>query len=107
MNRNELIEIDKGLVASNKKDSILISKRGFYIYYNEKRDSNLVIIHSHFCGHCEWGKGKRKNKQDGKNGVWVGPFYKIKHARNFCKKHFNDFTIKEDTCVNVQLKYLI
>lgn len=106
MKRKELIEIDNGLISTCKKDSILISKRGFYIYYNEpNKDTKKIKIHSHICGQCAWGSGKIPNKEVGLNGVWIGPFQTCEQAEDFAKSHFVSCKIDVDTCVKDHPKH--
>jgi len=107
MKRKELIQIDQSLDASVGRDSILISKRGFYIYYNEpNKDTKQIKIHSHICGQCAWGSGKIPKKEVGKNGVWIGPFKTTKQAEYFAKDHFIGCEIDIDACVNFYHKYI-
>lgn len=105
MGRDELIQIDKNLDASVSKDSILISKRGFYIYYNEpNKETKEIKIHSHICGNCAWGMGKITIKEVGRNGVWIGPFQTCKQAEDFARNHFIGCKIDVDLCVNLHPK---
>jgi hypothetical protein len=100
MTREQLIRIDNDLDVTIEKDSILISKRGFYIYYNEpNKNRKEIIIHSHICGNCAWGSGKITNKEVGLNGVWIGPFQTSEQARFFGESNFVGCVITVDTCV--------
>jgi len=89
MKKEKLIALDKKLDATLLSSQILIDKRGYYFYYNEpnKRDKPL-LIHKYFCGECAWGSGKRKKKELGKKGVWIGPFAEINYAVEFIKGNF-------------------
>ena len=101
MTKEQLIRIDNDLDANIEKDSILISKKGFYIYFNERnKHSKVIQIHSHSCGECAWGSGKISKKEVGKNGVWIGPFEKPIQAEDFAKDYFVGCKINIDTCVN-------
>lgn len=105
MERNILMKINNELNTINVKDSILISKRGFYLYYNEPNKNRKEIkIHSHICGNCAWGSGKISNKEVGRNGVWVGPFQTCKQAQDFANNHFAGCDIEIDSCVKYHPK---
>lgn len=104
MNKNKLIRIDNSLDSTIDKDSILISKRGYYIYFNKPNEKTKIIyIHSHICGECAWGSGKITEKEVGKNGVWIGPFKTWEQAENFAKNHFDDSMIVVHTCVEAHI----
>jgi hypothetical protein len=96
MDSNEIRGIDEKLVSENLTDSILINKRGYFIYYNEPNKKHKIInIHNYNCGFCAWGSGRKiDNKIPGKNGVWIGPFGNIEQAKDFIIDFFgdNDFT---------------
>ncbi len=84
MTKTQLNEIDNALDKNIKRDEILINMRGYYIYYNEPNKKEKEIkIHSHNCGFCAWGAGRKTVKEVGKNGVWIGPFKTPEQAEEF------------------------
>jgi hypothetical protein len=99
MTKEELILLDKKLDESNKIDNVLISKRGFYIYYNEpNKKVKEIKIHVHYCGFCAWGSGRDIPKEAGRNGVWIGPFDTPEQAEEFVGKIINVEKCSRHSC---------
>lgn len=101
MKKEELYELDKSLKYFGDFGSILINKRGFYLYYNEPTKSTKEVnIHSHTCGFCMWGSGRGKqNAEPGRNGVWIGPFKTTVQAEKFAKEILKPHSLKTHTCI--------
>lgn len=100
MNKKELILLDKKLDEFNKIDKVLISKRGFYIYYNEpNKKVKEIKIHIHHCGFCAWGSGRNTPKEAGRNGVWIGPFETSQQATDFAKFVINIENVSLCSCI--------
>lgn len=102
MTKDEIFEIDKVLDSKSKKDSLLIEKRGYYVYYNKpnKHDRHLMI-HHHTCGNCCFGIGKFSEAEAGLNGIWIGPSETIESL----KSHMNDiFGLESELCRCCQKK---
>jgi hypothetical protein len=58
---------------------------GFYYYFNWQADQENKI-HIHSCGDCCYGSGKHFETENGKNGVWIGPFDDVKIAKEALKR---------------------
>lgn len=99
MTTEELKKIDIELDSSVIKDKILISKRGFFLYYNEpNKKIKDIKIHTHDCGFCAWGIGRDIEKEAGRNGVWIGPFSTKEQAEKFAKNIINPDNLSTHTC---------
>ena len=103
MKTKELIKLDNSLNTLSEISNILIRKRGFYIYFNEpNKKVKQIKIHTHTCGNCNWGSGKRSLSEAGRNGVWIGPFSEVGQAEKFIYDFFganNNIKFKH-TCIN-------
>lgn len=100
MTKTDLTLLDASLNISDKKDKILIRKRGFFIYYNEpNKKSKVIKIHHHNCGFCAWGSGRDIKLEAGLNGVWIGPFNTIIQAENFITTILNSSQFSHHTCI--------
>ena len=101
MKNNELKALDNSIEQFKLASEILISKRGYYIYYNEPtKATKNVKIHTHVCGFCAWGSGRGvDSKESGKNGVWIGPFKTSKQARLFAENILKPVKISEHSCI--------
>ena len=85
-----LIQLDSKLDKSKMSEQILIDKRGFYFYYNIPTENTKVVkVHVHSCGHCAWGSGKRRKKEIGEKGTWIGPFENFQQAKAFATAKLN------------------
>lgn len=51
----------------------------YYIYENWTAEKKAVI-HTSDCSHCNQGNGKQKEKTNGRNGLWHGPFTNFTEA---------------------------
>lgn len=111
MKNKDLKILDNLLEKLKLSSEILISKRGYYIYYNEPtKATKNVKIHTHDCGFCAWGSGRGiDTKESGKNGVWVGPFNNLKQARIFAENILNSVKISNHGCIdnkkNIEKQY--
>jgi hypothetical protein len=100
MNVKELTMLDNSLKISDKKDDLLIKKRGYYIYYNEpNKKTKEIKIHKHICGFCAWGTGRDISKEPGRNGVWIGPFETLLQSEIFINKIIKPDKQSHHTCV--------
>jgi len=68
----------------------------FYIYENWRADGLKARIHAGGCGHCNYGKGQKKEKS-GENGEWHGPFADIETAEENAKM-LGDYSISYCKC---------
>ena len=101
MNYNQLSKLDGSLDILDKKDKILIDKRGYYIYYNEPNKLKKEIkIHIHTCGFCAWGSGRKTDKEAGRNGVWIGPFNTPEQAKKFAIDNVKPDKLSAHSCVS-------
>lgn len=83
MTKEEIIQLDNMLNPKAKNDSIIIQKRGYYVYYNKPNKSERKLkIHHHTCGQCKYGIGKISGSEAGLNGVWIGPSETIEKMQN-------------------------
>jgi hypothetical protein len=101
MTQSEINDLDKVLKNIGNLCSILVRKRGFYLYYNEPTKLNKEInIHTHTCGFCAWGSGRgRKGTEPGRNGVWIGPFNTVKQAEKFAKEILKPSSLTNHSCI--------
>jgi hypothetical protein len=101
MTKEELFQIDKDLDPKSKKDSMLIQKRGYYVYYNKpnKQDRHLMI-HHHTCGNCCFGTGKYSEAEAGLNGIWIGPSETITSLQNHVADIFKEEAQLCSSCIN-------
>lgn len=100
MTKTDLTLLDTSLNIADKKDKILIRKRGFFIYYNEpNKNSKEIKIHSHNCGFCAWGSGRDMELEAGRNGAWIGPFKTVNQAENFITTILNSLPFSHHTCI--------
>lgn len=91
MNRKELKDLERSVTKLNPLFDILIKRQGFYFYFNEpNKKTKLLKVHKHFCGNCSYGIGKI-NGENGKNGVWIGPFENAENIKKFVKKYFTQY----------------
>lgn len=89
MTKEEIIKLDKGLDPKSKNDSIIIQKRGYYIYYNKPNNLKRTLkIHHHTCGQCKYGTGKITDSEAGLNGIWIGPSEKIENLKSLSVDFF-------------------
>jgi len=99
MSRKELKLFDKKLNDQNEIDGMLISKRGYYVYYNKpNRDSKPLRIHHHTCGDCCYGIGKIPKAEPGRNGVWIGPTHSIESLQIIIQDMLGETTSNCSCC---------
>lgn len=100
MSRKELKLFDEKLNHQNEIDHMLISKRGYYVYYNKpNRDSKPLRIHNHTCGDCFYGIGKQTQSKPGKNGVWIGPTNSIESLQKIISAIFGERSSLCSCCI--------
>ncbi len=99
MSRKELILFDEKLNKQNEIDCLLISKRGYYVYYNKpNRDIKPLKIHHHTCGECRYGIGKIPEAAPGRNGVWIGPAHSIESLQIIIQDMLGETTSNCSCC---------
>ena len=64
----------------------------YWIYENWVAEKKAVI-HTESCPYCNQGEGIHKDKTDGKNGCWRGPFQDFNAAKAHAKT-MHDRTIR-------------
>ena len=78
------------LLKSNQVFNKIIShKVGYFYYFNWQSDQENKL-HYCECGHCAFGSGKREDSEQGKNGVWIGPFKDRLIAKEVLKKYIKN-----------------
>ena len=61
----------------------------YYIYENwGRKDYDGPYIHQADCGICNNGQGMIRNADQGKRGVWIGPFNHLDYAIEYYECHF-------------------
>lgn len=55
----------------------------YYVYENWRVRLDKAVVHRSDCGHCNGGAGTNKPKEQGRNGVWHGPFATYQAALQF------------------------
>jgi hypothetical protein len=100
MKANELQKINNSLSIEDKKDKILIEKRGYFLYYNDpNKKVKDIKVHRYDCGFCAWGSGNgRESKIVGRNGVWIGPFDTVEQAEYFTMNVINIDKVSIHSC---------
>lgn len=103
MTKEEIIQLDNMLNPKVKNDSIIIQKRGYYVYYNKPNKSERKLkIHHHTCGQCKYGIGKISGSEAGLNGVWIGPSEAITNLQQHIRDIFNEEAQLCSSCINVK-----
>lgn len=67
----------------------------YYFYHNPDVVPHIKI-HKSSCGHCQKGKGKHKDQEYGKRGVWTGEFDKKEWAIEYIENNIklNGYSIE-------------
>ncbi len=60
----------------------------YYFYHNPDVVPHITI-HKSACGHCHSGKGKHKNREHGRRGVWTGEFDEKEWAIEYIENNIN------------------
>ena len=100
MSREKIKLFDNNLNEQIESDRIVISKRGFYVYYNKpNRGSKSLIIHNHTCGDCFYGIGKQTQSKPGRNGVWIGPTNSVESLQKIINDIFGEKSSLCSCCI--------
>lgn len=100
MTKKEIKDARKKLPENSVFNSIINQKEGFYYYFNWMAGIENKL-HYCECGHCAFGSGKRDDSENGKNGVWIGPFESRKIAKEALKIRFRLDHVQEcGPCLN-------
>lgn len=98
MTKKEITKIQTETKDLELTTTLLKQLQGYYFYYNWQSDQENKL-HEYNCGHCSYGSGKRKDAEQGGNGVWIGPFATKEIANRIIKEKFNIAKVQHCRCL--------